>query len=67
MLVVNKDMTIGEVIREDRKAAAILMQFGMGCIGCPHAQMESLAEAGGVHGVDVDALVKALNEYFANK
>ena len=67
MFVVNKDMTIGELIREDRACAPILMQFGMHCIGCPHSQMESLEQAGMVHGIDVDALVKALNEFFANK
>jgi len=67
MFEVNKKMTIGEVVRQDRETAPILMQFGMHCLGCPHAQMESLEQAGMVHGCDVDALVAALNEHFAKK
>ena len=65
MFEVSKKMTIGEVVRQDKNTAPILMQFGMHCLGCPHAQMESLEQAGMVHGCDVDALVAALNEHFA--
>ena len=64
MFVVNKNMTIGEVIRQDPATAALLNQYGMHCTSCPFSQMESLEQ---VHGCDVDALVKALNEYFAKK
>lgn len=65
MFVVNKDMTIGQVVAHDPKVAPILMQFGMHCIGCPHSQMETLEQAGMVHGCDVNALVAALNAHFA--
>jgi len=34
----------------------------MGCIGCPSSQMESLAEAAMVHGMDIDVLMKEINE-----
>ncbi|HAE63053.1 MAG TPA: disulfide oxidoreductase [Eubacteriaceae bacterium] len=60
--MINKDMTIGEVLRVDRNLAAKLMEFGMGCVGCPSAQAETLAEAASVHGVNADTLVNALNE-----
>ncbi|NTW71430.1 MAG: DUF1858 domain-containing protein [Eubacteriaceae bacterium] len=59
--MINKDMTIGEVLKQDRNLAQTLMGFGMGCVGCPSAQAETLAEAASVHGVDADALVEALN------
>lgn len=65
--MVDKKMSIGEVLTMDRGTAAIMMSFGMGCLGCPHAVMESLEEASLAHGVDVDALVAKLNEYFAQK
>jgi hybrid cluster-associated redox disulfide protein len=58
---IKKNMTIGEVIRTKPEAAGILMSFGMGCIGCPSAQAETLEEAAMVHGIDTDELVKALN------
>lgn len=64
---VTKDMTIGEILNADIAIAPILMQAGMHCIGCPSSQGESLEEASMVHGMDCDALVKAINEYLANK
>ena len=39
---VTKDMTIGEIIRQNPDNAMTLMSFGMGCIGCPASQMETL-------------------------
>ncbi len=58
---VTKDMLIGELIRNKPEAAEILMTFGMGCVGCPSSQMESLEEAAMVHGLDLEKLMKALN------
>lgn len=59
--MINKDMTIGEVIRMKEAAPEILMSFGMGCVGCPSAQAETLAEAAIVHGLDIEKLLAALN------
>ena len=58
---IKKNMTIGEVIRMKPESAGILMSFGMGCIGCPSAQAETLEEAAMVHGINAEELVKALN------
>lgn len=58
---VTKDMTIAEVLKHNPNAAMILMQFGMGCIGCPSSQAETLAEAALVHGMDSNELLAALN------
>ena len=55
-------MTIGEIIRIDQGVIPILMEAGMHCIGCPSAQGETLEEAAMVHGMDIDALMKAINE-----
>ena len=65
--MINKNMTIGEVIAKDRNTAAIFFQFGMHCIGCPHSIGETLEEAGMVNGINVDELVVALNKYFDEK
>lgn len=61
-MAVTRDMIIRDVLRENPNAAEILMSFGLGCIGCPSAQMESLEEAAAVHGINVDNLVEALNK-----
>ena len=59
---VTKDMLIGELIRKKPEAVEVLMSFGMGCVGCPSSQMESLEEAAMVHGLDLSKLMDALNE-----
>ena len=62
MAQITKDMTICEIIRIDQGVIPILMAAGMHCIGCPSAQGETLEEAAMVHGMDIDALMKAINE-----
>ncbi|SKA79190.1 hybrid cluster protein-associated redox disulfide domain-containing protein [Clostridium sp. USBA 49] len=59
--MITKDMTIGEIVRNHEDKIAILMSFGMGCVGCPASQAETLEEAAKVHGFDVDELLEALN------
>ncbi|MGE5626651.1 MAG: DUF1858 domain-containing protein [Solirubrobacterales bacterium] len=59
---ISKEMTIGEVVRNYPESVKVLMSFGMGCVGCPSAQAETLEEASKVHGMDVDQLITALNE-----
>ena len=38
-----------------------ILEAGMGCIGCPHSQMESIEEGAIGHGIDPDLLVEKLN------
>ena len=64
---ISKDMLIGALIQMDDCIAPILMRAGMHCLGCPASQGESLEEACMVHGIEVDELLKNINEYFANK
>jgi hybrid cluster-associated redox disulfide protein len=59
---ITKDMTIGEILRTNPNAPQILMSFGMGCVGCPASQAETLEEASEVHGMDIEELLKALND-----
>ena len=59
---VTKDMLIGELIRKKPEAIETLMSFGMGCVGCPASQMESVEEAAMVHGLDLSTLMTALNK-----
>jgi hybrid cluster-associated redox disulfide protein len=67
MAAITKEMTIAEALRVDRGAAPIFMQFGMHCLGCPSATGESIEDAAAVHGIDADALIKALNDYLGSK
>ncbi|MEF9959766.1 MAG: DUF1858 domain-containing protein [Niameybacter sp.] len=62
---VTKDMVIGQILQVDRGIIPILMRAGMHCLGCPSSQMESIEDACAVHGMDVDTLVKEINDYLA--
>lgn len=57
----NKDTKIGEILEVAPEKAEILLQAGMHCLGCPVSQEETLEEACAVHGIDVEELVKTLN------
>lgn len=67
MATVTKEMTIGEIISIDQGVIAVLLNYGMHCIGCPSAQGESLEEACMVHGLEVEPLVDEINAYLNNK
>ncbi|QUH24706.1 DUF1858 domain-containing protein [Serpentinicella alkaliphila] len=58
---ITKDTKISDILRVNPNAAGILMAFGMGCLGCPGAQMETLEQAAGVHGINLEELLKKLN------
>ena len=60
--MITKDMTIGEVIKINESKAEVLMSFGMGCVGCPSAQAETIEEADYVHGIKLEELLEALNK-----
>ena len=58
---IKKTMTIDEVLTINPNFAEILTSYGMHCFGCPFSRMETLEQASGVHGFDVDELVSKLN------
>ena len=64
---ITKNMTITAVLETDSSLADVLLGFGMHCIYCPMSQMETLEEAAQVHEIDVDFLVKKLNQNKSSK
>lgn len=67
VMVVEKDMIIGDVLNMDRGTVPIFMQHGLHCLGCAMASGETIEEACIVHGLDCDMLIDELNEYFSEK
>ena len=60
--MIDKNMKNGELLEQFPEKADILIEARMHCLGCPASQAETLEEACGVHGIDVDDLVKELNK-----
>ena len=60
--MINKDHTIGEILELNPNAPEILSGFGMGCLGCPSATMETLEQACYVHGLKLEEVMAKLNE-----
>lgn len=60
--MITKDMNITEIVGKYPQTADVLREYGMGCIGCMAARFETLEQGAQAHGIDVDALVNALNE-----
>lgn len=59
---ITKDTLISEILKIKPESAEILMRYGMGCLGCPSAQMESLEQAAMVHGINLEKLLEDLNK-----
>ena len=62
--IITKDMIIDDVIKLDEELGEVFMGFGMHCIFCHLGLEETVEEAAYVHDVDVDFLVKKLNEVY---
>ncbi len=67
MTSITKDMTIGDILDQERETVPFFLEMGMQCLGCPASRGETVEEACAVHGVDADALVKKINEFLASK
>ncbi len=64
---IKKDMRIADVLEIAPDTAEIFMGFGMHCFACPMGSMETLEEASAVHGIDLNDLLKKLNESINKK
>ena len=66
-VTITKDTKIGDLLIIDRRVAVLLMQAGMHCVGCPSSAGETLEEASMVHGMDVNKLVDAINDFLSKQ
>ena len=59
---ITADMTIRDVIEKYPETATVFARYNIGCIGCIAASFERIRDIAGVHGTDVKAFVKDLND-----
>ena len=60
--MIKKSDILADILQKNPEAEEILLSFGMHCLYCPCAQAETLEEACAVHELDVDSVIKALNQ-----
>ncbi len=62
MSKITKEMGIMDIVQNYPETVEVFQKFGMGCIGCAAAHFENLEAGAKVHGIDIDAMVDAMNE-----
>jgi hybrid cluster-associated redox disulfide protein len=63
--MINKRMSIEEVVKKHPESIVIFERHGLGCVGCQAALFESIEQGAEVHGINVDALIADLNKEVA--
>ena len=64
---VTKDMIMGDIILKYPSSVYALMASGLGCVGCPSAQGETLEQAAMVHGLNADEVLANVNDWIRVK
>ena len=60
--MINKNMSIDEVVKKYPETISIFEHHGLGCVGCQAALFENIEQGAEVHGISVDTLVEDLNK-----
>jgi hybrid cluster-associated redox disulfide protein len=60
--MITREMTISEIISNYPQTMKIFRSFGLDCMECQIADYEEIQHGAGVHNVDIEQLLKALNE-----
>lgn len=61
-MTITKDMSIVDVVQQYPQTVEVFRNFGMGCLGCAAARFENIEQGAAAHGIDIPALIAALNE-----
>ena len=62
MVNITKDTIIGDILDIAPQTAPIFLSIGMHCLGCPSSRGETVEQACAAHNVDVEGLLRAVNE-----
>ena len=52
-----------DVVKYNPNAPQILQKYGMHCLGCAFARMETVEQGVNAHGEDLEKLLEELNNY----
>lgn len=60
--MIEKRMSIEEVVRRYPETIPVFEKYGLGCVGCQAALFEDIQQGAEVHGIDIDTLLNSLNQ-----
>lgn len=60
--MITKDMIIGDIIRKHPRTLTVFVKYGLDCNECQIADYEELEHGAGVHKVNIEQLLRELNE-----
>lgn len=58
---ITKDTTIADALKYPG-VADVLTRYGVVCLGCPMMSLERIEDIARIHGIDIDRLLKELND-----
>ncbi len=61
-MIITADMKIGDVVNRHPETIQVFLRHGLACVGCAVAQFENIQQGATAHGINVDALMKDLND-----
>ncbi|NMA59764.1 MAG: DUF1858 domain-containing protein [Clostridiales bacterium] len=66
---ITKDTPLLEALQSGntQAMAQVLRGYGMHCLGCALARQETVGQAAMSHGINIDTMVKSLNEAAVSK
>jgi len=59
---ITQEMPIIETVQKYPQTVDVFMKHGMGCLGCAAARFENIAQGATAHGIDIEKLMKDLNQ-----
>ena len=60
--MITKEMSITDIVEQYPQTVDVFQRYGMHCFGWMAARFENLEQGALAHGLDVDALIKDLND-----
>ncbi len=60
--MITRDMTIADIIAKHPETIKVFRSFGLDCMECQIADYEEVEHGAGVHNVDIEKLLEALNK-----
>ncbi|NIQ11749.1 MAG: DUF1858 domain-containing protein [Gammaproteobacteria bacterium] len=60
--MITREMTIADIIAKYPQTIEVFRSFGLDCMECQIADYEEVEHGAGVHNVDIEKLLEALNK-----